>query len=211
MNPNPTVPIVGELSSEPGRRCSAPTYVVAAAWTGVIFTGAIFGFFYAWVCSTMWGLDATDPRVAISAMQAMNDSVRNAVFFPAFFLTPFVLAVAAVLARREHHRRAAGLLAAAALVYLIGGLVLTMAVNVPMNEELAGVTVPTDAGGGSSDLDRLLRPLAALQPAAHRVQRDRTRSGGGGAVRPRPGRCQRRPLTESGRRSRTSARCRADG
>lgn len=23
--------------------------------------GAIFGFFYAWVCSTMWGLDATDP------------------------------------------------------------------------------------------------------------------------------------------------------
>ena len=60
-----------------------------AALTSLLFLGAIFGFFYAWVCSTMWGLDAADPRVAISAMQAMNASVRNAVFFPAFFLTPW--------------------------------------------------------------------------------------------------------------------------
>ncbi|MEP5029486.1 MAG: hypothetical protein ABJR02_02340, partial [Marinomonas sp.] len=61
---------------------------------------AIFGFFYAWVCSTMWGLDAADPRVAISAMQAMNASVRNAVFAPAFFGTPLALAVTAVLLKR---------------------------------------------------------------------------------------------------------------
>ena len=51
-----------------------------AGLLSVVFSGAIFGFFYAWVCSTMWGLDATDPRVAIQAMQAMNGSVRNAVF-----------------------------------------------------------------------------------------------------------------------------------
>ena len=38
----------------------------------LLFCGAIFGFFYAWVCSTMWGLDSADPRVAIAAMQAMN-------------------------------------------------------------------------------------------------------------------------------------------
>ena len=61
----------------------------------ILFCGAVFGFFYAWVCSTMWGLDQADPRIAIAAMQAMNASVRNAVFFPAFFLTPIVLAVAA--------------------------------------------------------------------------------------------------------------------
>ncbi|WGW03767.1 hypothetical protein [Tropicibacter oceani] len=30
--------------------------------------GAIFGFFYAWACSTMWGLDAIDPEdVAVPA------------------------------------------------------------------------------------------------------------------------------------------------
>ena len=112
----------------------------------VVLTGAIFGFFYAWVCSTMWGLDDADPRVAIDAMQAMNASVRNAVFFPAFFLTPVVLGAAAVLLHRTERTEAGRWFVAAALVYLLGGLVLTMVVNVPMNEDLALVSGPlTDA------------------------------------------------------------------
>ncbi len=69
-----------------------PSAFSVSATVAVLLTGAIFGFFYAWVCSTMWGLDDADPRVAIAAMQAMNASVRNAVFFPAFFLTPVALA-----------------------------------------------------------------------------------------------------------------------
>ncbi|QFG27390.1 DUF1772 domain-containing protein [Actinomadura sp. WMMB 499] len=110
-----------------------------------MFGGAVFGFFYAWVCSTMWGLDDADPRVAIAAMQSMNASVRNAVFFPAFFLTPAVMALAAVLALRARRRAPAVLLAVAAAVYLGGGLLLTMLVNVPMNEDLAAVAVPASA------------------------------------------------------------------
>lgn len=113
-----------------------------AAVAAVAFGGAISGFFYAWVCSTMWGLDDVDPRVAIAAMQAMNASVQNAVFFPAFFLTPAVMALAAWLLSRQRARAAAGLMAAAALIYLVGGLLLTMLLNVPMNEDLAAVTVP---------------------------------------------------------------------
>ena len=109
----------------------------------MLFAGAIFGCFYAWVCSTMWGLDDADPRVAIAAMQAMNGSVRNAVFFPAFFLTPVVLGIAAALAWRERRRASGRLLLAAALVYLVGGPILTMTVNVPMNDTLAAA-VPSD-------------------------------------------------------------------
>ena len=66
-----------------------------AALGGLVLSAAIFGFFYAWVCSTMWGLDAAPPLVAVQAMQAMNASVRNAVFAPAFFGTPAVLLLAA--------------------------------------------------------------------------------------------------------------------
>ncbi|MDP3969748.1 anthrone oxygenase family protein [uncultured Nocardioides sp.] len=120
------------------------TPALITAWVGVLFAGAIFGFFYAWVCSTMWGLDEADPRVAIAAMQAMNASVRNAVFFPAFFLTPVVLGLAAALAWRERRRVSSRLLLAAAAVYLLGGLILTMTVNVPMNEALGDVAVPSD-------------------------------------------------------------------
>jgi len=117
----------------------------ALALAGLLLTGGIFGFFYAWVCSTMWGLDAAPPAVAIAAMQAMNASVRNAVFAPAFFGTPFVLAAGAAFAGRLGRRLSAYSLGAAALVYVVGALLVTMVVNVPMNEALAGVTIPDDA------------------------------------------------------------------
>lgn len=94
----------------------------------------------------MWGLDNAEPGVAIAAMQAMNASVRNPVFFPAFFLTPLVAAWAAVLALSGGRRAAAGLLGTACVVYLVGGLGLTLTGNVPMNEGLAAVPVPPDAG-----------------------------------------------------------------
>ena len=106
----------------------------------LLLFGAIFGFFYAWVCSTMWGLDQADPRVAVEAMQAMNASVRNAVFFPAFFLTPLVGLIAAYFVWRSGEVQAAILLAAASIIYFVGALLPTMFVNVPMNEALAIVT-----------------------------------------------------------------------
>ena len=116
----------------------------AFAFLSLLLSGAIFGFFYAWVCSTMWGLDAIDQRIAIEAMQGMNASVRNAVFAPAFFGTPFACLITAALAYSGGARGAALAFAIAGLVYLGGGLILTMAVNVPMNEALALVEVPED-------------------------------------------------------------------
>jgi len=106
----------------------------------LMLNGAIFGFFYAWVCSTMWGLDALVPEVAIRAMQGMNGSVRNAVFAPAFFGTGPVLLASAAMAFGLAARRAAGLMAVA------GAMVPTLLVNVPMNEALALV----DPGRGDA-------------------------------------------------------------
>lgn len=114
------------------------------ALASLLFAGAIFGFFYAWVCSTMWGLDAADPRLAIGAMQAMNASVRNIVFAPAFFGTPAVLAVTAIVAFQGGERRAASWFTAAAATYFLLGLVLTASFNVPMNRALALVDIPED-------------------------------------------------------------------
>jgi len=111
----------------------------------LLFSGAVFGFFYAWVCSTLWGLDITDPNVAIVAMQAMNANVRNWVFAPAFFGTPVVLAATALVAWVSAERRAALLFAAGGLLYFVGGMILTITVHVPMNEALALVEAPLDA------------------------------------------------------------------
>ena len=124
------------------RLAPAPIPLIGLALMSLILGGAIFGFFYAWICSTMWGLDAADPAVAIAAMQAMNASVRNAVFAPAFFGTPVVLLLTAGGARAYRRKVSARAFLAGALVYLLGGFFATMAVNVPMNEALAQVSIP---------------------------------------------------------------------
>jgi uncharacterized membrane protein len=73
----------------------------------------------------------------------MNDSVRNPVFFPAFFGPPFVAAVAAVAAWRCGARPAAVLFLLAGALYAVGGIALTAAVNVPMNDALDAGGVPS--------------------------------------------------------------------
>ena len=110
----------------------------------LILTGALFGFFYAWVCSTMWGLDFADPRIAVAAMQAMNASVRNAVFAPAFFGTPTVLFITTLALIITGQRAAAVWFGAATGVVALLGIVLTMLINVPMNEALGALSVPDD-------------------------------------------------------------------
>lgn len=127
-------------STTPGAGPTAPTLV--AAYVGLLLSGAIFGVFYAWFSTVMWGFDAADPRIAIAAMQAANAEIRNAAFFPSFFLTPVALAIPGFMLLRQGFKRAAYLFLAGAVVYLLGGLILTMAVNVPMNEDLATVIAP---------------------------------------------------------------------
>ena len=94
----------------------------------------------------MWGLDAADPRIAMAAMQAMNASVRNMAFAPAFFGTPFVLAIAGLFCFLAGHRRAGLAFVAAALVYVFVGMMLTYSINVPMNLQLAGLEIPENRG-----------------------------------------------------------------
>lgn len=112
-------------------------FIWGLAMMSLLAVGAIFGFFFAWVCSTMWGLDQAAPDVAIRAMQAMNASVRNAVFAPAFFGTPLILLATAAATFATGAGRAATLFALAAVVYVGGAFLPTLMVNVPMNEALA--------------------------------------------------------------------------
>ncbi len=110
----------------------------------IILCGGHFGIFYAWVGTTMWGLDSADPRAAIEAMQAMNASVRNGAFAPFFFGAPLALLLAGVILYFTGYRISAALFGAAGMIVLFGSVVLTMTVNVPMNAELATVEVPQD-------------------------------------------------------------------
>ncbi|MGH6860231.1 MAG: anthrone oxygenase family protein, partial [Phyllobacterium sp.] len=76
---------------------------------------------------------------AILAMQGINATIRNGLFAPAFFGTPVAGAAAGAVFLLQRRRQAGFAMLAAALVYVLGAFVPTFAVNVPMNEALAGV------------------------------------------------------------------------
>ena len=99
-------------------------------------TGFISGFFYAYACSVTLGLTLLPDEQYVEAMQAINATVRNAVFAFSFFgAVLFLLLALAVHAPRLRTRRFV-LMALAAVLYIGGGFMVTFLVNVPMNEEL---------------------------------------------------------------------------
>ena len=107
----------------------------------LLLCGALFGFFYAWICSTMWGLDNIPPTLAIEAMQGMNASVRNAIFAPVFFGTSIATLALAGLAYINNEKRSSLLFLSAALIVFLGCQVLTFSINVQMNEALALISI----------------------------------------------------------------------
>jgi uncharacterized membrane protein len=118
---------------------------VAITFVTLLLSGAVAGFFYAYSCSVMWGLDASDPKAAIAVMQGINIVVRNAAFFPAFFGTPVAALAAALLWRLQDRWDVALLLALAAVIYLGGAFLTTLLINVPMSESLGRTAIPADA------------------------------------------------------------------
>ena len=100
-----------------------------------VLMGLIAGFFYAYACSVMIGLARLDDRTFITAMQAINATVRNAAFAPSFFGALLVTGAAALAALRNQSGARRWVLAALAL-YAAAFLV-TMGVSVPLNESLA--------------------------------------------------------------------------
>nr|MDQ5819478.1 DUF1772 domain-containing protein [Actinomycetota bacterium] len=75
----------------------------------------------------------------VEAMQAINATVRNGVFAFSFFGSVVSLLLALVVYAPRLRSRRFVLIALAAVLYIGGSFMVTLLVNVPMNEELARV------------------------------------------------------------------------
>jgi uncharacterized membrane protein len=130
--------------NEEQRRSTSSVVVAALLASSTVAIGLMAGFFYAYACSVMVGLDRVDDRTFILTMQWINATVRNAVFAPAFFgalVLTTAAAVGAVLARRAGR----AWIVVAAVLYAAAFLV-TMTLNVPLNEQLAAAGDPNQIG-----------------------------------------------------------------
>lgn len=102
--------------------------LLAAAWSA--------GFFWSWSFTVMPGLGAAPAESAIAAMRAVNANIRTPGFL-FVFLGPAPLALLAAVLSFAMGLRAAALLALlAAAIYIAGVLVVTFAVNLPLNAGL---------------------------------------------------------------------------
>ena len=100
------------------------------------------GFFYTYSISVMPGLTATEPASSIRVMQSINAGVRTPLFAFAFFGALVLPLLAAFAARSAGHRGAARLAFAAAIIHAAAVVVVTLQINVPLNESLV-LVIPT--------------------------------------------------------------------
>ncbi|WP_395298023.1 DUF1772 domain-containing protein [Kitasatospora hibisci] len=103
--------------------------------------GLMAGLFFAFDVSVMPGLARGDDRTYVTAMQNVNKAIENGVF-GLVFVAALVVTGGAAFVQYQGGRRGAALWAAAATALYLVALVVTMAVNVPLNNELAGAGDP---------------------------------------------------------------------
>ncbi|QLQ39442.1 DUF1772 domain-containing protein [Micromonospora robiginosa] len=106
--------------------------------------GLMAGLFAAFAYAVMPALRGADDRTFVDAMQRINVTIVNGLFLLIFLGTPVLAALAAILAWRGAGRPALPWIVAGLVLYLVA-VVVTAAVNVPLNDALAAA--------GTADLD----------------------------------------------------------
>lgn len=143
MNPehgtNPAHGTSGTSSARGTARTGGDRAATLLLGVSTVLIGLMAGLFFAFDVSVMPGLAAGDERTYVTAMQSFNAAIDgNGLFGGVFVLALLTTAAAAFVEYRKGRRGTAGWAAAAAVAYLVV-LVITFAVNIPLNNELAAV------------------------------------------------------------------------
>lgn len=106
-----------------------------------VATGLMAGLFAAFAYAVMPGLRRSDDRTFVTAMQRINRAILNGWFMTCFLGALVALALAAVAQWTDGDRGVLACVVAASVLYLTT-FVVTAAVNVPLNNELADAGSP---------------------------------------------------------------------
>jgi uncharacterized membrane protein len=111
--------------------------------TSAIGAGVIGGTFFAYSASVMTALGRLPAPQGIAAMQSIDVVIINAWFMTPFLGTALVGVAVAVMAVARWSDAGSLVLLAGAVLYVVGTLLVTMLINVPMNNALAAATPTT--------------------------------------------------------------------
>jgi uncharacterized membrane protein len=111
----------------------------ASIFAAALGSALIGGLFFAFSSFVMKALGRLPPAKGIAAMQEINVTVLNPLFFAAFFGTALLCIGLAIAAIAKWSEPPACYLLAGSLLYLVGTIGVTMARNVPLNNRLDSV------------------------------------------------------------------------
>lgn len=134
----------------------------AATFLAALGSGLMAGLFFAFSTSVMSALGRISPPAGISAMQAVNVTILNPIFFVVFFGTAVLSVLLALAALAGWTEGGTYWLLAGGALYLAGCMVVTIVFNVPLNNALAAV-----AADGAEGAALWKRYLAEWVPWNH--------------------------------------------
>jgi uncharacterized membrane protein len=111
--------------------------LVALTLLAALGSGLIAGVFFAFSAFVMSALGRLPPEHGIAAMQSINVAVINPWFFAAFFGTAALCVVLAIASLFRWSEPGAILALTGSLLYLVGTILVTIRLNVPLNDALA--------------------------------------------------------------------------
>jgi uncharacterized membrane protein len=111
--------------------------------------GLVAGIFFAFSAFIMTALGRLSAPKGISAMQSINVTVLNPLFFSVFFGTGAVSLALAIAALVKWSEPGSLYLVGGALLYIVGCLLVTMVFNVPLNNRLKTVSAESTQGAST--------------------------------------------------------------
>ena len=129
-------------------------------WAATVTMGLIAGLFYAYSVSVMPGLGQADDRTLVDGMQQINEAIENPVFVLSFIGAPVLAVAALVLERRSGASQAVRWIVAALVLYGVA-LVVTVALNIPLNDDLAQAGDPVQIRDIAAARDDFYGPWVA--------------------------------------------------
>ena len=115
-------------------------------WFAAVGCGVMAGVYFAFSTFIMHSLASVPPAEGARAMQAINRVIVRSAFLPLFFATSATCAAIIVFAAlgEGEPRQFAAIVGGA--IYVVGMFVSTIALNIPLNNELDRVDVESEQG-----------------------------------------------------------------
>ena len=136
-------PSLWEAGAGDGRSSSTDRTASLLLVATTVATGLLAGLFYGYACSVMPGLARADDRTLVDGMQQINEAILNPIFFLTFMGAPALNLSTWLILRRSRHRDdevLCWILVGLGLSVL--GFMVTMVLNVPLNDDLAAAGDP---------------------------------------------------------------------